>query len=316
MLVRLGLLASLTAAAHAALSLSNGKLAIIDSVGAAAVASSSFTSAAPAPLALNGGPYALSPTDSLKLSFTLEDDQGKGVQPQQAAVVWQPVDEAHRGAYGRDVVEWVKVNRKSGKGKWELDLSRAPPSLLSLSSLSPLSLTLLLSTPSPSSAPLSLPLGSFLLPASLALPHPFPPNEDLPRSWLVEKYDTQPGIEWTFRPKEKQIGKVKAAVGTVVVAAPLALFAGLITPLKPLLSLRSPTSSPSLLLFLLSLLALEASFALFWLDLPLISKGATLLQALPVFGGIGALAALVGRGALGEMRRRRVAGEAKGKKVE
>ncbi|GAA5838884.1 hypothetical protein JCM11251_003727 [Rhodosporidiobolus azoricus] len=322
MLLRLTVLSALTAAAHAALSLSQGKLAIVDSVGAAAVASTSFTSASPpSPLSPQSNePYPLSPTDSLKLSFILQDDQdGKGVQPQQAALVWEPVREEERGKYGRDVVEWVKVNRKSGRGKWELDLSRAPSSLLSLSSLSPLSLTLLISPSSPSSSsstPLRLPLGTFTFPSSLSLPFPFPPNEDLPRSWEVEKYDTQREIEWTFRKPEKRVGVVKAAIGTAMVAAPWAVFGGMLTSLLPSLRLNSPTplsSRPHTLLFLPLLLLLPASFILFWLDLFHLN----LLQALPAFLGLGVACAVSGRGALGEMRKVRVGAEKEGvKKVE
>ncbi|GAA6027225.1 hypothetical protein JCM8097_002501 [Rhodosporidiobolus ruineniae] len=310
MLVRLAALSAFVAAAHAALVLSDGKLQLIDSVAAAPSASTTFTSDAPAPLSgpANSGPLQLAPTDHLKLAFALKDDQGNPVQPHQAALVWAPVDPEEQAQYGRDHVDWLKVNRRSGKAKWDLDLARAPSSLLSLTK-GPLSLTLLLSAPS--HAPLSLSLGSFLLPASLTetLSFPFPPVEDLPKGWEAEKYAEQTTLRWTFREGEKRVGWAKAAVGTAVVGSPWVVFLGMLLPLLPSLRLRAP--SPLSTTFLALLLTLELSFTLFWLDrLPFASN---LLQALPVFGGLAITAAGVGRGVLGEMQRRRMAG---GKKLE
>ncbi|GAA5978754.1 hypothetical protein JCM11641_006167 [Rhodosporidiobolus odoratus] len=313
MLSRVLGLAALAAAAHAALVVKDGKLTVIDHATASAVHSTSFTSSSPSTLAASGHPYALSETDSLKLAFTLKDDStNKGFQPQQAALGWQPLDHSEREQYGRDAMMWVKVNRKSGKGKWELDLSRAPASLLSLSS-GPLSLTLLLAAPNQS--PLSLPLGVFTLPASLALPYPFPPNEDLPRSWQVEKYDKQPELGWTFREAEKRVGVVKAAGGTAVVLAPWVVFAGVLSPVLPTLPFQRP--SPTTTLFLTLLLTLESSYILYWLSpLPLFNFSPNLIQFLPWFGGLALASAAVGRKALGQGQRRRIQREGMAKKSQ
>ncbi|GAA5851245.1 hypothetical protein JCM8547_004182 [Rhodosporidiobolus lusitaniae] len=300
MLVRIGLLAGLVAAAHAALSVKDGKLSIVDSVGAAAVASTSFSSSSPSPLA----PYSLSPTDNLKLAFTLVDDSTDSpVLPHQAAVLFEPSSSSGvKGQYGRDYTAFLKINKRTGKAKYELDLARAPAALLTLPS--PLSLSLLLAAPG--SDPLRLPLGEVSLPEALALPYPFPPNEDLPRSWEVETYAKQPELSWTFRTGEKKVGFLKAAVGTAVVASPWAVFAGSLLPLLPSLSLRTP--SPRSTLFLTLVITLESAFALYWLNLT-----GNLLQTLPIFAALALGGAVVGRGALGEMRRRRLAG---GKKSE
>ncbi|BGP16092.1 hypothetical protein JCM10213_007529 [Rhodosporidiobolus nylandii] len=299
MLSRLAVLLALVGAAQAAITVKDGKLAVIDAVGATAVASSSFSSEQPSPLT-----YTLSGTDALKLSFVVVDsDTGSAVQPHQAALSWTSSDESN----GEDVTQFVKVNRKTGRARWELDLSRAPPSLLSLPS--PLTLTLLLA--SPSQPPLRLPLGHFTLPASLALPAPFPPDADLPRAWDVERYKLREPVQWTFREGEKRVGLVKALGGTAVVLAPWVVFGGALPSLLPSLRLTSPT--PTSTLFLALLLLLESSFLLYWTDLTRLN----LIQSLPVFGGLALLAAGVGRSALGGMRRQRLAKAAgAGKKSE
>lgn len=119
------------------------------------------------------------------------------------------------------------------------DLSHAPAQLLSLGSFSPLSLTLVLGHPHES--PLVLPLGSFSLPAALALPFPFPPDEALPPHWEAERYGPLPTLEWTFRAPEARVGKVVALVGLAVVLAPWALLVATVRP--PSLS-RSPSLIP------------------------------------------------------------------------
>lgn len=63
---------------------------------------------------------ALASTDTIKLSFQLEDaDTSRPVQPQQAVVSWQPVDARERAEPGRQFAAVVKV-RNNGKAKWEL----------------------------------------------------------------------------------------------------------------------------------------------------------------------------------------------------
>ncbi|GAA5862044.1 hypothetical protein JCM1840_006918 [Sporobolomyces johnsonii] len=286
-----------TAAAHlasAALLVKDAKLSVIDSVGASAVASTSFSSDAPKPLPLT----PLAPTDTLKLTFTVTDDQGQPIQPHQAMISWQPLDPDERNQPGRDHMSVVKV-RSGGKARWELDLARAPPSLLSLSR-SHLTATLLLGTRNHPG--LALPLGTFTLAPSLSLPFPYPPDDDLPKHWEVEKYAPQPEIHWTFKPKEKQINALVALAGLGLVLAPWLIFLAVIAYLRPTLSLTRP--SPTQALFLLSIAAFEALFVVYWLGLQLI-------PTLPYFGALALWTAWIGRRALGEMRGSRRQGEKK-----
>ncbi|KAJ8295159.1 hypothetical protein OF846_002190 [Rhodotorula toruloides] len=331
------LAAAASSLARAAIVVRDGKLSLIDAVGASAVATTAFTSDSPSPLPAR----QLSPTDALKLSFTVLNDSAP-FAPQQAAVLVQPVNEEERKQPGRDWTSWVKVRQNSGKARWDLvswpagvvfesadfsgfadsapkrelessailtlssqDLSRADPSLLSLSS-GPLSFTLILGHPYV--APLSLPLGTFTLPSSLVLPFPFPPDEDLPKHWEVERYKPMPEIQWTFREGEKKVNKVLALGGTAVVLAPWLVLLVAFRYILPSLHL---SSSPLILTFLASLTALELLFIVYWVRLRLI-------PTLPIFLGLGAWNAWIGRRALGEVRRRRIAREEKeaGKKVE
>ncbi|BGP02693.1 Dolichyl-diphosphooligosaccharide--protein glycosyltransferase subunit 2 [Rhodotorula toruloides] len=294
------LAAAASSLARAAIVVRDGKLSLIDAVGASAVATTAFTSDSPSPLPAR----QLSPTDALKLSFTVLNDSAP-FAPQQAAVLVQPVNEEERKQPGRDWTSWVKVRQNSGKARWDLDLSRADLSLLSLSS-GPLSFTLILGHPYV--APLSLPLGTFTLPSSLVLPFPFPPDEDLPKHWEVERYKPMPEIQWTFREGEKKVNKVLALGGTAVVLAPWLV---LLVALRYILPSLHLSSSPLIHTFLASLTALELLFIVYWVQLRLI-------PTLPIFLGLGAWNAWIGRRALGEVRRRRIAREEKeaGKKVE
>ncbi|BGP24576.1 dolichyl-diphosphooligosaccharide-protein glycotransferase [Rhodotorula toruloides] len=286
--------------ARAAIVVRDGKLSLIDAVGASAVATTAFTSDSPAPLPAR----QLSPTDALKLSFTVLNDSAP-FAPQQAAVLVQPVNEEERRVPGRDWTSWVKVRQNSGKARWDLDLSRADPSLLSLSA-GPLSFTLILGHQHV--GPLSLPLGTFTLPSSLVLPFPFPPDEDLPKHWEVERYKTMPEIQWTFREGEKKVNPVVALGGTAFVLAPWLV---LLAALRYILPSMHLSSSPLILTFLASLTALELLFIVYWVQLRLI-------PTLPIFLGLGTWNAWIGRLALGEVRKKRIAREEKeaGKKVE
>lgn len=60
----------------------------------------------------------LQPTDTLRLTF-LAQDGNEPVQPEQAMILWQPVDPRERAQPGRDHLSVVKV-RKGGKARWEL----------------------------------------------------------------------------------------------------------------------------------------------------------------------------------------------------
>jgi hypothetical protein len=62
----------------------------------------------------------LSSTDTIKLSFQVQDaETSQPVQPQQAVVSWQPVDEREKREHGRHFAAVVKV-RNNGKARWEL----------------------------------------------------------------------------------------------------------------------------------------------------------------------------------------------------
>ncbi|GAA5829742.1 hypothetical protein JCM3766R1_001287 [Sporobolomyces carnicolor] len=275
-------------AAAGTLRVSQGKLSVIDSVASSASLSSTFSSseAGPKPAVRD---VALASTDTIKLSFQLEDaDTSRPVQPQQAVVSWQPVDARERAEPGRQFAAVVKV-RNNGKAKWELDLSRAPTSLLSLSR-SPISLTLLLG--SKDYAGVSIALGTFQLSPSLALPFPYPPNEDLPAHWEVEKYAAQPRIDWTFKSGEKRVGTVMSALGLAIVLAPWVVLLSIFSNLRSSLSPRTPTLSQTVLV--LSLVSFEALFVTYWVQLRLI-------PTLPYFAALALVVVVSGKNALGDM---------------
>ncbi|GAA5840610.1 hypothetical protein JCM5353_002085 [Sporobolomyces roseus] len=286
------------ASVSATLTVSSGKLSIIDSVASSASLSTTFTSdSLPSPPLVD---QLLSSTDTLKLSFQVTDkESGQPIQPHQAVVSWLPVNEEEQKQYGRQWASVIKV-RSTGKARWELDLSKAPTSLLSLSQHSLISLTLLLGTPHHPG--LSLPLGTFRLSSDLSLPFPYPPNEDLPKHWEVEKYSTQPRIDWTFKGEEKRVGKFKSFAGLGLVLSPWIVLWPILHNLRPSLSLRSPSISQTILL--VSLVAFEALFVLYWIQLRLI-------PTLPWFAGLAVVVVLSGKSALGGMRGKRLEREKK-----
>ncbi|GAA5943458.1 uncharacterized protein JCM15063_006478 [Sporobolomyces koalae] len=291
-------LLALAACAHlttATISVTQGKLSIVDSVASSASHSATFSSSAsPSPRLRD---LVLSATDTIKLSFQVQDeDSGVPLQPHQAVVSWQPVDHEEQKEYGRQYASVVKV-RSTGKARWELDLSKAPTSLLSLSRAS-ISATLLLGDPKHRG--LSIPLGTFKLANDLVLPFPYPPNEDLPAHWQVEKYSQQPRIDWTFRGAEKQVNSVVSLLGLGLVLSPWIALLSIFFHLKPSLSLRSPTVAQTVLL--LSLVSFEALLVVYWVQLRLI-------PTLPYFGAIALVIVLSGKKALGQMRATRLARE-------
>ncbi|GAA6063120.1 hypothetical protein JCM10212_002323 [Sporobolomyces blumeae] len=275
--------------ASCALVVSQGKLSLVDSVGASAVASTTFSSESPTPLALT----PLSSTDTLKLSFVVHNDHGEPVQPEQAVISFLPVDPFERREYGRQWASVVKV-RNTGKARWELDLARAPTGLLSLSK-GEISATLLVGQ---SNEPgVAIPLGQFTLSPSIALAFPYPPNDELPKHWEVDKYGPRPEIEWTFRDKEKEVNPVVALVGLAMVLSPWAVLVAVLSSVVPLLNLRRPT--PAQAIFVASLVAFEALFVVYWV-------GLRLLSTLPYFCALAVVSFGSGRVALGEMRRVRL----------
>lgn len=164
--------------------------------------------------------------DSLDLSFFVTLD-GAPVQPAQTMLLWLPTD-ASEHARTRDYLGAVKT-RKSGKGSYSLVMARAPTALLSLSVTGHVSATLLVAVAG-DVAPLRIALGDFVLAPSLTLPFPFPPNEDLPRAWEVERYAEMPPLAWTFAAAEKRIGVIKAAGGSIAVLAPWVVLLSIVRP--------------------------------------------------------------------------------------
>ncbi|KAL8277029.1 hypothetical protein RQP46_010563 [Phenoliferia psychrophenolica] len=287
--VVLSLVAAYATPALAQLAISSGSLSVLNSVGITS-ASSEFTSSAPSPIEST----TLSDGDVLKLAFAVTE-AGVPVQPHQAMLLWTcPTT-------NQQVLSTVKV-RKGGKGRYELDLSRAPSTLLSLPS--PLSLSLLIGTFASPSA-LSLPLGSFSFSPSLTSSLPAEPSP--PAGWETERFSLMPEITWTEREKEKTVGSFKAILGTVVVLAPWTIFLGVIASL----SLPVSISSPSSLAFLASLFSFEALLATYWR-----SDTMKLIPTLPVFALIALATALSGRRALGVLKVRREMQASKAKKSQ
>ncbi|KAK4047732.1 hypothetical protein OIV83_005240 [Microbotryomycetes sp. JL201] len=284
-------------AVAAKLHVNDGKFSLIDSVGIAS-ATLDFSSARPAH-ALDH--RQLQPGDSLRLTFAVtqghSDETGEGAaktaQPQQAVVLWQAQSPHERGQPGRDHQSVVKV-RKGGKAKWELEIARAPADVLSISR-GPISLTLLVGSPDEAEA-VRVALGTVTLPSSLALPHPYPAIDKLPKSWEAERYLKMPELQHTFRPQERRISPVIALGGTLVVLAPWIVFFAILLQLG---SLDTSLLSLNIIAFLCIFCVFEGLIFIYWTSLKL-------LPTLPYFSLLSVVTAVTGRRALGDLRARRL----------
>ncbi|KZT60929.1 hypothetical protein CALCODRAFT_480321 [Calocera cornea HHB12733] len=211
----------------------------------------------------------LSNADTFKLSFTVEDEKGNGVQPVQSMLrVW---DEES----GEDGLLPFKVSA-TGKGRFELNMRRPPPQLPPTPTATPLNVTLLLALPP--HAPLSLHLLQLQLP--LSEPAPIHPEDHL--------YHPQPELFHTFRPDERVPPRVVSLLGAGAVGAPWLVLLLLLGNLRPSLSFAS---SPKLLLFLTTLAAFEGLLVTYWVQLNLgqvLLYGAA-LGSLTVIAGVSAL---------------------------
>ncbi|KAM0787695.1 hypothetical protein ACM66B_003756 [Microbotryomycetes sp. NB124-2] len=284
----------------AKLHVSDGKFALIDSVGIAA-STLEFSSGRPTH-ALEHRQLQLG--DSLRLTFAVtqspsnnrdaQDDAStrKPAQPHQAMVLWQAQSPDEQAQPGRDYLSTVKV-RKGGKAKWELEIARASPNILSISR-GPISLTLLVASPDEPDA-IKVALGAVTIPSSLALPHPYPATDKLPKGWEAERYGKMPEIQHTFRPQEKRVSSVIALGGTLVVLGPWLVFLTIL----PQLELNTNLLTTNVLAFLLTFCAFEGLIFLYWTSL-------NLLPTLPYFGLLGLVTAFTGRRALGDVRLRRL----------
>lgn len=98
------------------------------------------------------------------------------------------------------------------------DFSRADVRLLSVTT-GPMTASLLLGDASEPKG-LAVPLGTFILSPSLALPYPYPGDETLPKTWEVERHAKMPEMQWTFRKAEKKVAMPLALLGLVFVLTP------------------------------------------------------------------------------------------------
>jgi len=276
LLVRACLAATAAASfAHAALSLTDGKLSVVDSALASAVASSSFVQlplplvqpavtdpsistqllvrlaepARPARPHRHGPPQALVHPPPGRRSLhpaagrrhrPARQQGGSGARQGLAGLGKGPlgVGQGSLGARASSSLSLVQLHglaRPDHTPHRLQDLAHAPAQLLSLASFAPLDLTLVVGHPHES--PLVLPLATVTLPASLALAFPFPPDSALPPHWEAERYQRMPDLEWTFRTPDKRVGKPVALVGLAVVLAPWAL---LFVTVRVSLSSRAP----------------------------------------------------------------------------
>ncbi|KAJ9108102.1 hypothetical protein QFC19_002567 [Naganishia cerealis] len=210
--------------------------------------------------------WALEPDSILRLSFGIIDSSNaKGFVPQHAHVRLTDVETA--------ATTWLPVQIK-GKGKARFDLkSSSLPAALRSSSGSH-TLTLLLGHPS-DIRPLSYTFGTLTLPASRLLPvrkhrHDLSVKKEGEPAFVV-----QPEIQWTFNIQEKMGAQV-------------------------LPNLKTQSATLTTVLFLLSLVGLEALILKYWINW-------RLYQFLPPFLGLGLISAYVGKVALGQVQKRRIA---------
>jgi oligosaccharyltransferase complex subunit delta (ribophorin II) len=165
-------------------------------------------------------------------------------------------------------------------------------------------------------------IGSITLPSSRLLPLPKGRHDLSAKKEGEPAFVVQPEIRWTFEKEEKVISKGVSALGTgIVVAAPLAVWAVTVR-LIPALDTRRrlifcvpaqqggqivpnlKTQSPSItsILFLLSLVGLEALILKYWINW-------RLYNLLPPFIALGLVSAYIGKVALGQVQKKRIAAQ-------
>jgi len=222
-------------------------------------------------------PLTLSPKDVLKLTFKVtKGANGNGVQPHQTFLRFYDPESSEEG------IQPLRVT-KGGKAKFELNMSRPPPSLPPTSK-APLQVTLLLG--SFTHAPNKFELFDLYIPASL--PPPTHPDE--------ASYHPLPPIAHTFRPDQELPHKIIPAVFTLIVLSPWLLLLGLWGTIQP----RVPfLFSPNILPFVVLLGAFEVLLVWYWIDLKL---GQVLF-----YGSIlGVFTTLAGKHALATIGQRRI----------
>ncbi|KAJ9092038.1 hypothetical protein QFC21_007018 [Naganishia friedmannii] len=236
--------------------------------------------------------WALEPDSILRLTFGIIDSSnGKGFAPQHAHVRFTDAETA------ATTLLPVQIKGK-GKARFDLKSSTLPASIRASSGTH--TLTLLLGHPS-SIAPLSYTFGTVSLPAPRLLPVPKHRHDLSSKKDGEPAFVVQPEIEWTFNTGEKVVGKGVSAVGTgIVVGLPVAVW--FMTGARVLPNLKTQSATPTTLLFLLSLIGLEALILKYWINW-------RLYQFLPPFLGLGVISAYIGKVALGQVQKRRIAAQ-------
>ncbi|CBQ73636.1 conserved hypothetical protein [Sporisorium reilianum SRZ2] len=270
----------------------------------------------------NTSPFSLaSPTqlendDVIRLTFSLgvQEATGKKVAaskeghalgkehvPHQTFVVLaSDADEAASHAWP------IVVKPSTGKASWNLRMDRIPASLLRAPS--PLTLSLLIanfptnSAPEGAYSPLSLPLLSLTPPSSLvdaavqSAASSLSPRE---KAEIDQGFHGLPEHKHTFGipPTETMPStKISGLASLVTAAVPWLFLVAALGIIKP--DVQSP-SSKALVLFA-ALAGLEGLAVRYWI-------GLTLFQMLPLLLGAGLVTIVVGRSALVELRKRRLA---------
>ncbi|SNX85009.1 uncharacterized protein MEPE_03718 [Melanopsichium pennsylvanicum] len=257
-------------------------------------------------------PTQLENDDVIRLTFSLgvqgavekKDGPALGKEhvPHQAFVVLAAEDtEENNSAHAWPLV----VKPATGKASWNLRMDRIPTTLLRARSALTLSLLIgnfpITSSSDGSYAPLSLPLLSITAPLKLI--------ESAASSSTVnslrEKAEREQGFhglaehKHTFSkpPTETMPStKISGLASLITVAIPWMFLLGALGVIKP--QLHSPSGKA--LVLLASLAGLEALAVRYWV-------GLTLFSMLPIFLAGGLVTIVVGRSALGELRKKRLA---------
>ncbi|KAG0305408.1 proteasome regulatory particle base subunit [Dissophora globulifera] len=240
-------------------------------------------------------PYAIQdlsaePTDSLKLSFKLENS----VRPHQAMVVFQSQDEF------QDEVMVAASVKGSGKGRLELNFARGDTKFKY--GTRKYSMTFLLGGPKVDE-PYKYTLGHI----EVKGPSVNPPT----RPTRVE-YKSQPEIHHQFRPDQKLINQAISGAFTILVLTPFAalfiLWGQLGIKFEPLKALATkPLDLIAALVFFGSLAGIEYVFYSYWTHV-------TLFPVLQYLGVLSLVAVISGRSVLSTAQTRRLqrtAGSAK-----
>jgi len=255
---------SLPFAAHATLSIKSSKFSVVSAENNVIRSDALNVAQLPDPLKVGA-------TDTLKISFTVTDDEtGKPVRPHQAFLRFWDDKALEEG------IQPVRVEA-GGKAKFELNMRRPPPSIPPTTESTPLNVSLILG--SFSVAPAHIPLFAVYLPASA----PVAPHQE------EVTFHPQPEIVHTFRPDQKHPLKAISAVFVGVALAPWAVLFYLLSYL-PITITQSLSTAP----FVALIAAFEGLLFWYWVDLKL-------GQVLAYGAVLGLVTAAAGKHALGSL---------------